>query len=64
MSVTILMKNNRYEVIPGICLEEALHSIGMEVESVLALRDGKLISAETILADGEVVKLVTVIVGG
>jgi len=45
-------------------LLEALAELDIEPESVLALREGQLISGETVLNDGDEVRLVAVISGG
>jgi sulfur carrier protein ThiS len=36
----------------------------LDVEAVLAVRDGQLINEETLTCDGDVIKLVAVISGG
>jgi sulfur carrier protein len=45
-------------------VHHALEKIGVLPESVLATRDGELITEDEILRDGDVVKLVAVISGG
>jgi sulfur carrier protein ThiS len=49
---------------PGICLSEALHKLGIPGESVLATRNGVMITDDEIINDGEVIKLIAVISGG
>jgi sulfur carrier protein ThiS len=64
MSVRLIFRNQEYEVRPGIGLREALHKLGIPGESVLATRDGEMITDDEILQDGEVIKLIAVISGG
>jgi sulfur carrier protein len=58
------MRNQEYEVRPGIGLREALQKLGIQGDSVLATRDGEMITDDEILKDGEVIKLIAVISGG
>ena len=64
MSVTLILRNQKYEVKPGIGLREALQKLDIPGESVLATRDGEMITDDEILHDGEVIKLIAVISGG
>jgi len=64
MSVTLILRNQEYEVRPGIGLREALQKLDIPGESVLATRDGEMITDDEILRDGEVIKLIAVISGG
>ncbi len=48
----------------GILLSQALESIDVNPESVLAIRDGELIKADTVLAEGDQIRLIQVISGG
>jgi sulfur carrier protein len=64
MAVKIILRNKEYEVKPGMTLRSSLHKIGLLPESVLAVRQGELITEDEILVDGDVIKLVAVISGG
>ena len=64
MSVKLIFRNQEYELRPGIGLREALHKLDIPGESVLATRDGEMITDDEILCDGEVIKLIAVISGG
>ena len=64
MSVRLIFRNQEYEVRPGIGLREALVKLGIPGESVLATRDGEMITDDEILQDGEMIKLIAVISGG
>jgi len=45
-------------------VRDAIRKVGLDPDAVLALRDGVLINEETILDEGDVVKLVAVVSGG
>ncbi|MDO9129427.1 MAG: hypothetical protein Q8N45_01080 [Anaerolineales bacterium] len=62
--VKIILRNQEYEVRPGMTLLSALGKIGILPEAVIATRQGELIEEDEILKEGEVVKLVAVISGG
>ena len=64
MSVRLVLRDQEFEVRPGIGLREALQKLGIPGESVLATRDGEMITDDEILRDGEVIKLIAVISGG
>lgn len=62
--VKIILRNREFEVRPGMTLRDALRKCGILPETVLATREGEMITEDEILADGEVIKLVAVISGG
>jgi sulfur carrier protein len=62
--VKLILRNQEYEVRPGMTLLSSLEKIGVLPESVLAVRNGEMILEDEILKDGDVVKLVAVISGG
>ena len=62
--VKLILRNQEYEVKPGMTLLSALQKIDVVPESVIATRDGEMILEDEILKDGEVVKLIVVISGG
>jgi sulfur carrier protein ThiS len=64
MSVRLIFRSQEYEVRPGIGLREALAKLGIPGESVLATRDGEMITDDEILSEGEVIRLIAVISGG
>ena len=64
MTVKIILRNTEYEVRAGMTVLHSLEKIGVEPESVLATRDGELLTDDEILHEGEVIKLVAVISGG
>jgi sulfur carrier protein len=62
--VKLILRNQEYEVKPGMTLLSALQRINILPESVIATRDGEMILEDEILKDGEVIKLIAVISGG
>ncbi len=64
MSVHIVLRGKTYEVRPGMTLRDALLHVGILPETVLATRQGVLITEDEILREGEDIKLVAVISGG
>jgi sulfur carrier protein len=64
MSVKLVLRGHEYEMKPGIGLRDALKKLDIPGESVLATRNGEMITDDEILQDGEVIKLIAVISGG
>lgn len=64
MSVKLVLREEEFEVKPGMTLRHSLEKIDVLPEAVLAIRDGEMITEDEILHDGEVVRLVAVISGG
>ena len=62
--VTLVLRNQEYQVRPGMALIDALKKISILPESVIATRAGEMITEDELLRDGEVIKLVSVISGG
>ncbi len=64
MAVTLILRDKEYLVKPGMTLEHSLEKAGLSLQSILAIRNGEMLTEEEILHDGEVIKLVAVISGG
>lgn len=64
MSVKLILRNTEYEVKAGMALLDALKKCGIIPESVIATRDGELMTEDELLQDGEIIKLIAVISGG
>jgi len=62
--VTIVYRDKEWQLKDGMTVRDAILKVGLDVEAVLAVRDGKLINEETLTCDGDVIKLVAVISGG
>ncbi len=45
-------------------VREAIEAVGLTPERVIAVRDGKVLSQDTLLEEGEEIKLLAVITGG
>ncbi len=48
----------------GMTVRDAIKKAGLQVEGVLPVRDGKLITEDTITRPGDEIKLVAVVSGG
>jgi len=64
MTAKLRLRDKIYEVPAGMTIRDALHRLAIEPESVLAIRDGELVTDDETLREGEVVRLVAVISGG
>jgi sulfur carrier protein ThiS len=62
--IQIRYRNQIYEVGAGLTLVEALERLGIDPESVLAIREGEMIGGACRLEAGDEVRLVAVISGG
>ena len=60
----LIYRDQTWELRGGMTVRDAIRKVGLDPETVLALRDGVLINEETILADDDVIKLVSVVSGG
>ena len=62
--VRVTFRDRIWEVKSGSTVRHIIEKAGLNPESVLAVRDGKLINEETLTQDGDAIKLVTVVSGG
>ncbi|NLS75991.1 MAG: MoaD/ThiS family protein [Chloroflexi bacterium] len=62
--VKLVYRKLEWEVRPGMTLRDAIKKGNIDPQGVLGLREGKLITDDVILREGEVIKLVAVISGG
>ena len=62
--VTVIYRDKTWEVKPGSTVRHIIDKAGLNPESVLAVREGKLINEETLTQNGDTIKLVTVVSGG
>lgn len=60
----LILRNREYEVKAGMSVRSALEKAGINPETVIATRDGEVITDDEILREGDVIKLVAVISGG
>jgi sulfur carrier protein ThiS len=61
---TLIHRGKRFEVRCGTTLRDAVRKLGFSPESVLAVRNGELVTDDRILQPGEEIQLVAVISGG
>lgn len=62
--VTVIYRDKTWEVKAGSTVRHIIEKAGMNPESILAVRDGKLINDATLVQDGDTIKLVAVVSGG
>lgn len=62
--VTLKFRDREYHVASGMTLRKALEKCELNPHMVLAVRNGKLITEDFILQEGDQIKLVAVISGG
>jgi sulfur carrier protein ThiS len=62
--VRVTLRDKEWELRPGMTVRDAILHVGLDPESVLAVRDQQLINEATLTEDGDVIKLVSVISGG
>ncbi len=64
MTAIIILRKQQYEVKHGMTIRKALQKLDIEPDSVLATREGELLTDDIILLENDVIKLVPVISGG
>ncbi len=64
MIAKLILRDKEYESKPGMTLLDALKKNNIVPESVIATRDGEMITDDEILRSGDVIKLIAVISGG
>jgi len=62
--VTIIFGQKSWEVKAGSTVRHIMEKAGLNPESVLAVRDGRLINEATLVQDGDTIKLIAVVSGG
>ncbi len=62
--VQVIYRDKTWQVKPGSTVRHIIEKAGLNPESVLAVRNGKLIHEATLTEDGDVIKLVAVVSGG
>lgn len=63
-TATLVLRGKKYDVKAGSTILSALKKLEILPESVICVRDGDLVTEDTILQEGETIKLVSVISGG
>ncbi|NLF13208.1 MAG: MoaD/ThiS family protein [Anaerolineaceae bacterium] len=62
--VTVIFRDKTWEVKPGSTVRHIIQKADLNPESILAVRNGKLVNEATLTEDGDTIKLVTVVSGG
>lgn len=64
MPVELVLRDRKYMVTAGQTIRQALENLDIVPETVLPVRQGKLVPEDEILKEGESIRLVAVISGG
>jgi sulfur carrier protein ThiS len=64
VTAKLVLRDQEFEVRHGMTLRHELVQINVSPESVLATRDGELITDDELLQDDDSIKLISVISGG
>lgn len=64
MSVKLTLRDKEFEVKAGMTVRHAIEACGLVPEMLLAVKDDELITEDTILKDGDQIRLIAVISGG
>jgi sulfur carrier protein ThiS len=62
--VKVIYRDRTWEVKPGSTVRHIIETSDLNPESILAVRDGKLVNDATLTRDGDTIKLVAVVSGG
>ena len=64
MQATLIYRKKEFSVRAGMTIRAALEKINIEPESIIATRDGELVTDDELIEGGDVIKLISVISGG
>ena len=64
MAVKLTFRDQEFTLKAGSTVRHAIQKCNLSPEATLAVKDGQLITDDTILKDGDEIKLVAVISGG
>jgi sulfur carrier protein ThiS len=64
MPAKLSLRDQEFEVRPGMTVRDALMKIGILPETVLATRDGELLTEDVIVRESDHIILIAVISGG
>jgi sulfur carrier protein ThiS len=62
--VKVIYRDRTWEIKAGSTVRHVIEKADLNPESILALRDGKLINEATLTKEGDTIKLVSVVSGG
>jgi len=60
----VTYRDKEWELPGGMTVRDAIRKVGLQPETVLAIRDGKLLTEDVIVQENDRIKLVAVISGG
>jgi len=63
-TATLVLRGKKYDAKAGSTILSALKKLEILPESVICVRNGELVTEDTLLQEGETIKLVSVISGG
>ena len=64
MTAKVFLRNQEFEIKHGMTVRKALQKLSIEPDSVLAIRNGELLTDDEIIKENDLIKLVPVISGG
>lgn len=64
MPAIIIWRKQEIEISSPVSVKDALEQLNLTAESYLVLCNGELITEDRILQDGEIAKLIPIMVGG
>jgi sulfur carrier protein len=64
MTAKLILRKHEYEINHGMTVRKALEKLYIEPDSVLATRNGELLTDDEIIKENDVINLVPVISGG
>ena len=64
MPTTLRLRNETYQVKPGMTVRAAMLKHGIQPESVIPTRSGELITEDEIIRENDQIRLIAVISGG
>ena len=62
--VKVIFRDRSWEVKSGSTIRHIIEAADLNPESILALRDGRLVNDAALTEDGDTIKLVSVVSGG
>lgn len=60
----VIYRNKEWELSDRMTVRELIRKVGLQPELVLAVRDGQLLTEDTLVEENDQIKLVAVISGG
>ena len=64
MAAKFILRGQEYEIRHGMTVADALKKLNLNPETLLATREGELLTDDEIVREGDMIKLVAVISGG